>query len=61
MRGQTIMKLDLVKLIIEKPLLSTTLPKTMPMEISTSFINLDNFSTIMAFKVKHPHNLVVGL
>jgi hypothetical protein len=31
------------------------------MAISTSFKNLDNFSTTMAFEIKHPHNLVVGL
>jgi hypothetical protein len=58
MGGQMVTKLGFGKLIIEKLLLFITLPRTMTMIVSTSFINLDNFSTIMAFKVKHPHNLV---
>jgi hypothetical protein len=50
-----------MNLTIEKVFSSSTLPRTMIMAVSTSFKNLDNFSTIMAFEIKHPHNLVVGL
>jgi hypothetical protein len=61
MDDQVVTKLRFMKLIVQKVLSSSTLPKTITMANSTSFTYFDNSKAIMALEAICPHNYVMKL